>query len=167
MLVGLMGAGKTTVGRMCAGRLGRAFVDTDDVVEALAHDCIAEIFANDGEARFRELERQAVADACASPEPLVIACGGGAVLDAANRRLLRAAGQVVWLRAPASVLHDRVGDGSARPLLGSESPATLERLEAERESAYSATAQMSVDTAGLDPDAVVDAVLALWEEAPE
>jgi len=100
VLVGLMGAGKTTVGQMCAARLGRAFVDTDDLVETLAHASVSEIFASDGEARFRELEQQAVAEACASPEPLVIACGGGAVLAPANRRLLRAAGTVVWLRAP-------------------------------------------------------------------
>ncbi len=79
VLVGLMGAGKTTVGEVCASRLGRPFVDTDDVVEATTGRVIAEIFATDGEAAFREAERRAVADVCASPEPLVIACGGGAV----------------------------------------------------------------------------------------
>jgi len=167
VLVGLMGAGKTTVGGICAERLGRPFVDTDDVVEMLAHAPVAEIFANDGEARFRELEKQAVADVCGSPEPLVIACGGGAVLDPANRRLLRASGRVVWLRAPVSVLRARVGDGCGRPLLAAGSRSTLERLAAQRESAYSAAAHVRVDTEGLDPDGVADALLALWREASE
>jgi len=165
VLVGLMGAGKTTVGQMCAARLGRAFVDTDDLVETLAHASVGEIFASVGEARFRELEQQAVAEACASPEPLVIACGGGAVLAPESRRLLRAAGTVVWLRAPTSVLRDRVGDGSGRPLLASGTDSNLERLAGLREGAYSAAAHASVDTEDLDPDGVVDAVLSLWEEA--
>jgi len=165
VLVGLMGAGKTTVGQMCAARLGRAFVDTDDLVETLAHASVSEIFASDGEARFRELEQQAVAEACASPEPLVIACGGGAVLAPANRRLLRAAGTVVWLRAPTSVLSDRVADGSGRPLLASGTGPNLERLAGLREGAYAAAAHASVDTGDLDPEGVVDAVLSRWQDA--
>jgi shikimate kinase len=104
VLVGLMGAGKTTVGQACAARLGRAFVDTDDLVVTLAGVPFDEIWRDGGEPRFRELERAAVADACASPDPLVIACGGGAVLDPDNRARLRAAGVVVWLRAPVDVL---------------------------------------------------------------
>src|SRR5689334_6272521 len=103
-LVGLMGAGKTTVGRRCATRLDRPFVDTDDVIATAAGQSIPEIFASGGEAHFRELERAAIADVCASPAALVIACGGGAVLDPENRRALRASGVVVWLRAPAEIL---------------------------------------------------------------
>jgi shikimate kinase len=159
VLIGLMGAGKTTVGRRCAQRLGRAFVDTDDIVTSLAGMSVADIFASGGEARFRELERNAVADVCESPAPLVVACGGGTVVDAENRRRLRAAGTVVWLRAPVAVLAARVGDGASRPLLAGDPTAALSRLEAAREVAYEATAEATVETADRDVDAVADAVL--------
>src|ERR1041385_704881 len=99
VLVGLPGAGKSTVGERCAARLGRPLVDTDDIVQAGAGMVTTEIFAIEGESGFREREHQAVADACASPVPVVIACGGGAVLRADNRTLLRSRGVVVWLRA--------------------------------------------------------------------
>ena len=165
VLIGLMGAGKSTVGRRCARRLDRSFVDTDEVVVTNAGVGIDEIFERGGEAHFRELERAAVADVCASPAPLVIACGGGAVLDPDNRRALRAAGIVVWLRAPAATLATRVGDGSSRPLLR-EGPATaLARLERVREPAYEASAHYIVDTGDRDIDEVADAVLAIFAGA--
>ncbi len=161
VLVGLMGAGKTTVGARCAERLGRPFVDTDDVVAATTGRSVAEIFAGDGEAGFRAVERQAVADVSASPTPLVIACGGGAVLDPANRDALRARGCVVWLRASPAALAARVErDGVERPLLTRGGPtATLERLDGLRAPAYEAAAHTSVDTEGRTVDEVADAVL--------
>lgn len=148
MLVGLMGAGKTTVGRRCAARLERGFVDTDDLVEANTGVSVTEIFERDGEAVFREHERAAVRDACASPVPLVIACGGGAVLDPDSRALLRERGTVVWLRASPAVLGARVGSGKDRPLLVGEAGAvpTLERLAILRAPAYEAAADVVVDT---------------------
>src|SRR5438552_4016152 len=100
----MMGAGKTTVGERCAARLGRRFVDTDALVEARTGRTVGEIFAAEGEPAFRAYERAAVAEACATPEPLVIACGGGVVLDPDNRRILRARSLVVWLRATPDVL---------------------------------------------------------------
>ena len=166
VLVGLMGAGKTTVGRHCAERLGRPFVDTDDVVVAHAGMSVDEIFRTAGEPHFRELERAAVADVAASPEPLVIACGGGAVLDPENRRALRGSGVVVWLRADTATLAARVGDGSSRPLLRGDAPATLDRLGRLREPAYEAAAHCTVDTAGKDVSAVTDDVLAAFEAVP-
>jgi shikimate kinase len=161
VLVGLMGAGKTTVGRRCSELLGRDFVDTDELVEASAGMTVAEIFEHDGEARFRELERVAVADVCASPAPIVIACGGGAVLDPGSRRLLRDCGLVVWLRASAAELGARVGTAPDRPLLGGAPGATLalERLAALRAPAYEAAAHVVVDTEGRTVDDVADAVL--------
>ena len=162
VLVGLMGAGKTTVGERCAALLDRPFVDTDAVVEATVHLSVTEIFEQLGETRFRELERQAVADVAASPAPLVIACGGGAVVDAGSRRALRDAGVVVWLQAPTAVLETRVGVGSTRPLL--RAAATLERLAAQREAAYEAAAHLTVDTADRSIDDVADAVLAAVRE---
>jgi shikimate kinase len=156
VLVGLMGAGKTTVGQRCAETLGRPFVDTDDLVVASTGMTVAEIFERHGEAKFRALERDAVADACASPEALVIACGGGAVLDPDTRKRLHAAGLVVWLHAPPAVLGARVGDGSTRPLLRDGSVATLERLASLRAPAYEDAADVVVHT----EDRTVDDVAA-------
>lgn len=171
VLVGMMGAGKTSVGRRCAARLGRGFVDTDDLVEANAGMRVAEIFESRGETVFRELERAAVADACASLESLVIACGGGAVLDGDNRRALRRAGIVVWLRAAPEVLSARVGReaGTVRPLLAgagstaASAAATLERLAELRAGTYVAAAHVVVDTDDQTLDEVADAVIAAFE----
>jgi shikimate kinase len=161
VLVGLMGAGKTTVGKRCAEHLGRAFVDTDDVVEAATGVSVAEIFERDGEARFRELERSAVADVCASPSPLVVAVGGGAVLDPGSRRALRETGFVVWLQASPAELGARVGDTETRPLLGGANGAatTLARLAALRAPAYEDAADVTVDTEGSSVDEVARRVL--------
>lgn len=164
VLVGLMGAGKSSVGRVCATRLGRPFVDVDETVEATAGRPVAEIFATEGEAAFRALERTALADVCASPRPLVIACGGGAMGDAENRRRVRAAGCVVWLTADPATLASRVGVGveqAQRPLLAGDDPpvATLERLATLRAPAYAAAAHVTIDTAGLTVDAVATRVL--------
>jgi shikimate kinase len=165
VLIGLMGAGKTTVGRICATRLGRAFVDTDDLVVTTAGMSVDEIFAAQGEPAFRAIERAVVADVCASPTPLVIGTGGGAVLDADNRKALRSAGTVVWLRARAATLAARVGDDATRPLLRNDPAGALARLEMLREPAYEAAAHTQVVTEGLDPDAVADAVLEVYEGA--
>lgn len=164
VLVGLMGAGKSTVGRACAERLGRPFVDVDETVEATTGRAVAEIFATDGEVAFRALERRTLADVCASPAPLVIACGGGAMGDAENRRVARAAGCVVWLTADPATLAARVGAGdeaARRPLLAGGDPpvATLERLATLRGPAYEAAAHATVDTAGRTVDDVATRVL--------
>ena len=160
VLIGLMGAGKTTVGERCAELLGRGFLDTDQLVEANTRMGVAEIFDAHGEQQFRVLEHDAVADAGASPDPLVIACGGGAVLDPDNRRILRSTGVVVWLRASPAVLGDRVGDGT-RPLLAGAAPpvVTLERLAEVRAPAYEAAAHLSVDTEGHTVDEVAARVV--------
>lgn len=163
VLIGLMGAGKTTVGEICATRLGRPFVDVDDLVVATAGRTVAEIFATDGEAGFRRRERAAITDACASPEALVLATGGGAVLDADNRRALRAAGVVVWLVAPPTVLAARVASDDDRPLLAGDPVTTLTRLADARADCYEATAHVAVDTDGRTVAEVADRVLEAYE----
>ena len=165
VLIGLMGSGKTSVGKRCAQRLGRPFVDIDDVSATLAGMPVPEFLAARGEAEFRALEKQAVADVCASPESLVIACGGGTVLDPDNRAKLRGVGLVVWLRAPAAVLARRVGDGSTRPLIAHDPAGALARLEILRQPAYEAAAERTVDTEDLAIDAVVERVLSEFAEA--
>jgi shikimate kinase len=165
VLVGLMGAGKSTVGRVCAQRLQREFVDVDELVEARREATVAEIFEQDGEASFRDQERKALVDASASTRPTVISCGGGVVLDPDNRATLRDAGCVVWLQADPAVLRERVGGGESRPLLSggtATAAATLERLAEERAPLYEDVADARVETGGRTVDEVADAVLAVY-----
>ncbi len=166
VLVGLMGAGKTTVGTVCARKLGRGFVDTDALVETVTGASVPELFATIGEVGFRARERAALADAMASPEPLVVACGGGAMVDPENRRAARR-GVVVWLQAPPDVLAARVDrDGASnRPLVaGGPTIATLTRLADARAESYAAAAHATVSTEGRDADAVAAAVLDRFDE---
>ena len=172
VLVGMMGSGKTEVGRRCAQRLNRPFLDTDDLVEAVSGRTVRELFLTEGEGAFRGMERAAVRDAVASPIPVVISCGGGAVLDASSRRELRRGGFVIWLTASPDELARRVeAVGLAeRPLLsgaaasGSHPLDAVKRLAGIREEAYKAAAHTTVETEGRTLDEVTDRVLALYEE---
>ncbi len=167
-LVGMMGSGKTTVGRLCARALDRPFVDLDDRVERRSGRTVGAVFAEEGEEAFRRLESEALGEVASSPVPSVVACGGGVVLDAANRGLLRAAGVVVWLRAPAELLAGRVGLGEGRPLLAASPGGVegeLDRLGAEREPAYRDASHSVVDASSPDPAAVAERVLAAFRSA--
>jgi shikimate kinase len=163
ILVGLSGSGKSTVGRLLGDRLSRPFVDTDDVVVALAGRPIPEIFAAEGEAAFRAVERRAVAWALEGA-PGVVATGGGAPLDAANRERLWAGNLVVWLDAPVDVLVRRVGAaGAGRPLLSGDAAARLARLAEARRPVY-ATAHLHLVTSGLAPADVAAAIISALED---
>ncbi len=120
-LVGLMGAGKSAIGKRLAQRLGLPYVDADDEIERAAGASIAEIFERDGETFFRTRERQVIARLLASP-PHVLSTGGGAYLDPETRALMRAKAITVWLRAELDVLFDRVKRRSHRPLLRQGNP---------------------------------------------
>lgn len=158
VLVGLMGSGKTTVGRRLAERLGWRFVDLDHVVAGARS--VAEVFEQEGEPAFRQKEAEALAAVLADAAPAVVATGGGAVLDAGTRRRL-AEQATVWLRGAPSALAARVGQGEGRPLLAAgEVLATLERLAGEREPLYHEVAGIVVDVDGLAVDEVVDRILA-------
>ena len=165
-LVGMMGAGKSTVGPRLAARLGRAFVDTDHAVEERAGRTVARIFEEDGEAAFRRLEREAI-EAAAS-ERAVVALGGGAMAQPGAPDWLAARGTVVWLKADAATLLARIGDASSRPLLAGLAPeaqrARLETLMAEREAAY-AQAGLHVDATADAAQVVDDIVAALVSDA--
>jgi shikimate kinase len=161
VLIGMMGAGKTTVGRALATRLGRPFLDSDLAIEAQTGRTVAEIFADEGESAFRSLETQALTEMLDGPAPAVIAAAGGTVLDVANRERMRVRGTVVWLRVAPDVLAERVGDGGHRPLLADDPTGTLARLAAEREPLYREAAHETVEVGALSPSDVVDRVLAL------
>lgn len=168
VLVGMMGVGKSSVGRRLAHRLRRPFVDTDKVIEERCGRTIPEIFATDGEVAFRVLESEVVAEVLADPDPAVVAFGGGAVLEPANRERARAAGVVVWLQATPRDLARRVSAGQeapggpTRPLLCGPAGTfeVLADMLARREDAYRAAAHHCVDTTGRPPGAVATAVLA-------
>lgn len=156
----MMGAGKTTVGRSLAERLGVSYLDSDEQVEHNTGRTVPEIWVADGEAAFRAEEKKALVQAATSPGPAVVSVAGGAVLDPENRRLLREAGTVVWLRAAVDTLAARVGDGRGRPLLSERPEETLHRLDRDRRPLYEDVADVIVDVDGIGPDDVVERILA-------
>jgi len=162
VLVGAMGAGKTTVGRRVAEAWGVGFRDTDHDIEATEGRAVSDIFVDSGEARFRELERAAVMAALAEHDG-VLALGGGAVLDERTRAAL-AGHRVVFLRVGLSDAAKRVGLGVSRPLLLGNVRGRIKQLIDERTPVYESVAAHFVDTDGLDVDEVVAKVNALLED---
>lgn len=158
-LVGFMGSGKSTVGRLVAQRLGRLLVDLDGLVEREAQVPIAEIFATKGEEGFREMESSALVS-LESVEPAVVACGGGVVLRPENRSALKRLGTVVYLKVTAGEAVARIDDVSTRPLLaGPGGTLAATSLLAARESLYASVADLAVDTMGKAPDQIADEIV--------
>jgi shikimate kinase len=154
-LVGMPGSGKSTVGAELAGRLGVPFVDLDAEIERTQRRTITRIFEAEGEPGFRALEARALLDASAH-DPAVIACGGGVVLEPANRITLRSTGTCVFLDVPLEVLEARVRPDAERPLIRSEGD--LPRLLEARGPLYREFAAHVVDGSG-DPGEVADAIV--------
>jgi shikimate kinase len=164
-LVGMMGSGKTTVGRLVATQLGWAYVDSDEQVCRRTGRSVREIFETDGEAAFRREETAALHEAAQeSPAgPAVVAVAGGAVLDPANRALLARTGPLVWLHASAEVLAGRVRAGvDHRPLLGDDPEAALAALGELRRPLYEELADLVVDAATRSPSRVAEEIVA-WQ----
>jgi shikimate kinase len=156
VLVGPMGAGKTTVGRLLAKRWGVPFRDTDDEVERAEGRTVSDIFVDSGEEHFRALERAAVGRVLAE-HPGVLAVGGGAVMAEETRRALTGR-QVVFLRVGLTDAAARVGLGASRPLLLGNVRGTMKALLDERTPVYESLAVAVVDTDGRTPDEVADLV---------
>lgn len=155
-LVGLMGAGKTSVGRLLARRLGLRFVDADHEIESRTGVRIPVIFEIEGEAGFRQRE-SAVIDDLTRWQGVVLATGGGAVLDPANRAALRSRGTVVYLRASVDELWHRTRRDRNRPLLRTADPrARLAELSAQRDPLYREVAHLIVDTGSQSLRALVN-----------
>ncbi|MDX1432565.1 MAG: shikimate kinase AroK [Gammaproteobacteria bacterium] len=145
-LVGPMGAGKSTVGRQLAKALGKEFVDCDKELEQRTGVTISLIFEVEGEEGFRKRER-AMLEELAERDDVVLATGGGVVLDEANRALLRSRGYAIYLNAPLELLIERTARDRDRPLLQTEDPqATLAKLVSERDPLYRQVADMTVKT---------------------
>ncbi len=160
-LVGLSGSGKSTVARLLAGRLGWHLCDTDAMVEQMTGQSIPALFAEEGEAAFREFETAALTTALAKT-PAVLATGGGIVVRASNRALLKERALVVWLDAPTAVLIARLRThDEERPLLaGDELVARLEALRAARLPLYLEVAHLILDTSHMPPEHVAERIIA-------
>src|SRR5580698_3438021 len=160
LLVGMMAVGKTTVGQLCATRLGWSFLDSDAQLLSDTGRSAQEIFDADGDEELRILESRTLVEAVAQPVPVVIAVAGGVVLSASNRELLTRSGDVVWLRASIETLSERVRRGGARPRLGDDPARSLRELYEPRHSLYAEVADFTVDVDDLAPDEVVARIVA-------
>jgi shikimate kinase len=158
VLVGLMGAGKTTVGRRLAHRLNLPFLDADAEIEAAAGRTIEQLFADFGEPAFRDGERRVIARLL-SGAPMVLATGGGAYIDAETRALIKQRGLSIWLRAELDVLMRRVGKRSNRPLLKQDDPrAVMTRLMEARYPIYG-EADLIIDSREGPHEQIVRAII--------
>lgn len=158
VLVGLMGSGKSTIGRRLAQRLGMRFADADDEIERAADMTISDIFARFGEAHFRDGERRVIARLLAE-KPMVLATGGGAFINEETRALILRDSLCIWLDADIATLVERVGRRSHRPLLRNRDPGeVLRELAAVRNPVY-AEAHLRVSSASTPHDHTVRAIL--------
>ena len=165
VLVGLMGAGKTRIGRRLAARLDLPFADSDIEIETAAGETIEEIFANRGERVFRDGERRVIARLLEQP-PHVLATGGGAFMDPATRAVIGRRGVSVWLRADLDVLVQRVSRRTDRPLLKQGDPrAILAELMVRRDPIY-AEADLTIDSSDAPPERTVTRTIAALASCP-
>ena len=159
VMVGMMGAGKSSIGRRLAARLGLPFIDADAEIEQAANATISEIFETHGEAYFRDGERRVI-QRLLDGTPKVLATGGGAFISPETRAAIRAAGVSIWLKADRDLILQRVKRRSNRPLLKTAEPeAVVDRLLAERNPVY-AEADIHIQSRDVAHDVVIDDILA-------
>jgi len=157
VLTGFMGTGKSTIGKRIAARLSRKFIDTDTLVEHKSGKPIAALFLERGEPYFRTLEREAIDQAC-SEKGIVVATGGGALVNEENVRKLKASGTVICLTATPEIILSRVQGNTDRPLLQSDDPLEkIRMLLAARAGAY-AKADLTIDTSCLNIEEIVEKI---------
>lgn len=170
VLIGLMGTGKSTVARTLATHYNLECLDTDKLVEARAGKSVRQVFADEGEAAFRDIESDVLADCLRSPSGAVIAGAGGVVVREENRALINEARStsgvlVVWLHARPEVLAVRTSKGGHRPLLDDDREGTLIRLSQERAPMYSAVADIVVDVSDRSQESVCTLLIDAIDEA--
>ena len=155
-----MGSGKSIFGKQLASRLSLKLVDLDDLIVHRAGKVIPEIFKYDGEQAFRDLESRLLAEVLADDNQQIIATGGGAVLSADNRALMKQSGQVIWLGASPDILAKRITGDSNRPLLADVDPLEkMKALSAERNPLYEEIADLYVDTGKLSDEESIEKIL--------
>lgn len=159
LLVGMMGAGKSTVGHRLAERTGWPYLDNDEVLQRSTGELTADVLALGGEAALRAAESAALRAALATPPPVIASVAAGVVTDAGDRARLAAGGQVVYLRARLETLTRRVTQGPRRPWLVGDPAGALAALYAGREALYREVAKMMIDVDDLTPDGVCDRIL--------
>ena len=159
IFIGFMGCGKSSIGRRVAQRLGHQFLDSDDLISARSEMSISDIFALEGEAGFRARET-AELQALAGASKIVLATGGGAILNPVNRDLFHQLGLVIWLHADAETLFERASRSRKRPLLEVENPrSTFIHLLESRLPLYGGTADLKIDATGLSHEQTVEKIL--------
>jgi len=164
VLVGFMGTGKTCVGKMLAGKLGMTFLDMDDIIVERAEKSIPRIFAEDGEPHFRTVERDLVRELSAESD-LVIATGGGVVLDPDNISDFNRSGLTVCLSATPECILDRVEHDTNRPLLAGSKMEKITEILSTRQPLYDAIPNQ-IDTTALTTEQVADKILTLYRASP-
>jgi len=166
-LVGLMGAGKTTIGRALAKKLNKRFVDSDHEIEARTGASIPLIFEIEGEASFRQRESEVIRDLTAQSD-IVLATGGGAILKPENREYLKSRGTVIYLRASINSILQRTSHDKNRPLLQTADPRQrLEQLSREREPYYLEVADLVVETGRPNVQSLVQTIVAKLEKVAQ
>lgn len=166
-MVGMMGSGKTAIGRALAARLGVEFLDSDAEIVLAANASIAEIFERDGEAFFRDREAEVIARLLAS-DPCILSTGGGAFLSERNRQAIGESGVSVWLDAPLDLLWDRVRHKDTRPLLRTADPrATLAEIYEARVPVYAQAGLRVAVRAGASIDETTEQVIEVLKSRPD
>jgi len=171
VLIGMRGAGKSTVGKRLAALMGKEFVDTDDLVEKRLGAPIKEIVGKKGWGFFRSMEKRAIKDVSRG-DHLVIAAGGGAVLDPENVKSLKKNGLVIWLKADGQVLQERLSldpqtENNRPTLTGRGTLEELIEIMASRAPLYEKAADVQLDTGNLDLEKVVEIILSIVEQRME
>ncbi len=160
VLVGLMGSGKSILGKQLASRLSLELVDLDDLIVSQAGKTIPEIFKGEGEEAFRALESELLAEVLAQDDEQIIATGGGAILSAENRAMMKQSGRVIWLDASPTVLAERIAGDANRPLLDGVDPLfKMISLATQRNPLYAEVADLRVDTEKLSDEEAVAKII--------
>lgn len=159
ILIGFMGCGKTTVGIKLSYRLRRPMEDTDKLIEKEEGRTISEIFQTDGEAYFRDLETECLRKLIKTANHMIISVGGGLPVRKENHALLKELGTVIYLRANADTIYERVKHDTSRPLLQGNNPReTIEELMAKRAECYEKASNYVIDVDEKDFDAILDEI---------